>query len=721
MSRFPCVLQVDETDCGAACLATVAERYGLSTALHKLRDAAGTGRDGVNLLGLSETAKRMGFEARAVEVEDRTVLGEIPTPWVAHVVRKDLLHFVVVHEARRGVTIADPAEGLCTLTAKEFNEMWSGYALLLAPEGPLREEEFKKASPLGRIFQFAMPFRGLLFHALLAGLLMTVLALASSFFNRFLFDEIIPSGRMKTLHLFGAAIIAVTLFSTVFECFRTYLMTHLGQKVDLHLMSMTYKRLLRLPMAYFNSRRSGDVLQRLNDTSHIQQAITGLFLGVILDGISLVVAGTVLLLYEWRMALLVLGTGPFFFLIAWAFGTPLRRRFRMLMEESARLNAQTVDNLAGIAVVKGAGAEELVFRKMEGPLVRLAQEERRTALLGLAGTTMAGLVHGFAMLGILWFGAAQVMQGHLSLGQIMLFSTIAGYVMGPLRSLAGANLGLQDALVAMDRLADVLDTEEEPLEEPGSIDIRGSLRIEGVRFAYGYDQEVLQGIEFECRAGEWIAVVGQSGAGKSTLFHLLQRFYSPKHGRILIDGTDIRDIPLRPLRRQVFLIEQECQIFAGSILDNLRIGRPEATLEEVIDACRVAGALDFIEKLPKRLHTVVGERGIGISGGERQRLAIARALVARPRILLLDEATAHLDVRIEREIVLKLRQALRTCTVLFCTHRLGLARSADRIVVLEQGKIVEEGTHESLLREEGTYGKMWSRQLGGSWDDRAAG
>jgi ATP-binding cassette subfamily B protein len=456
----------------------------------------------------------------------------------------------------------------------------------------------------------------------------------------------------------------------------------------------------------------GEILSRLSDTARIRQLISGTTISIVLDAVFMACALCVLLLYSWKLAILALCLAPILTVSGFIFLPALRRNLRRTMEEGARLQGRFVEDVTGVQTIK---AYALEARRLEGTqkeLQRYMQEVFRGQSLGIAMSSTAMLTSGMTSLLLLWVGGQMVIGGELTVGQLMFSSSLVGFMMGPMERLAGITLQIQDALVALDRLGEILDLPGEAASF-GHRRFEGlsqGIRLENLTFAYPGRKEVLQDLTLEIPSGASLAIVGESGSGKTTLCKLLAGFYGPTRGRLLFDGVDSRELDLDSLRGRIGWVQQEPGVFSGTVRDNIALALPDAPLSEVEEAARLSQLEEWIEGLPERYLTRIGERGINLSGGERQRLAVARAILRKPDLLIFDEATSHLDTRTERAIQDTLNRVLPGRTRVMIAHRLSTIQNADHIVVLDQGRILEQGTHESLLAIGGKYMELWSRQ-----------
>ena len=718
--RYACVRQADQSDCGAAALATIALHYRMPIGVQRLRDLAGTDRQGTNLRGLLDAAKQLGFSAKAVK-GPYEALPDVPLPAVVHAVTEDGVgHFVVLHRATpSSVVIADPAKGVEQLSRKQFCKRWTGYVLIVQPDAarPLRAPSAAgRRSPWSRFAQLLAFHRGLLAEAFICALVMTLLGIATSYFVQHLVDSVLARGERQLLNALGVGMVVILVFRTLFGVLRQYLLAHVSRKVDLSLIASYARHVLRLPTRFFEMRQVGEILSRVNDAANVRQAISGTALTAIVDGVMVVISVAVLWIYDVRLALVATAFIPLLLVSVMAHHRPVKRKSRETMENAARLSAHLVEDISGVDTVKAFGLEDVRSEEGESRLWRVVQSGFVLQKLGISMGTAGTVVSGIAGIVILWYGGHRVMAGALTIGELMFFYTLLGYLLAPLERLTSVNLQLQEALVAIDRLYQVMDLDTEQASDQTRAQFTAPehmIRLDNVTFRYGCRDEVLKEVSLDIPAGKTVAIVGESGSGKSTLLKLLMRFYEPTSGRILVDGRDYRDFDLPSLRARIGLVSQEPFLFNGSLRENIALGRPGATLNEVIDAARAAGLDEFVNGLPERYETVIGERGANLSGGQRQRLAIARALLHQPDILIFDEATSHLDTATELAIQHSTRTALAGKTVLLVAHRLSTIKDADLIYVLHDGKALECGTHRDLIASEGEYAALWRAQTEG--------
>jgi ATP-binding cassette subfamily B protein len=714
--RYTFVRQHDQSDCGAASLAMIARHHRLRVSLEQMRDLAGTDRVGTNLLGLVKAAEKLGFSGRAVK-GPYEALPEVPLPAIVHVkTEQGLGHFIVLYRVRkRSVVVADPARGVETLSREEFCKRWSGYLVVLVPD-PNARVRLPGSRPVGPLRRFAgllAPHAPVLLESSLCALLMTVLGVLSSFFIQHLVDSVLVRGEWRLLNALGVGMVLLALFKVLFGLLRQYLLSYVARKVDLALMSGYGRHLLGLPLRFYEMRRVGEILSRFHDAAKVREAISGTTTAVLVDGVMVAIMAVVLWMYDLPLAMVATAFVPLLVGGIMIHQPFILRRSRDAMEQSALLSAHLVENVSGVETVKAFGVERARAEEADTYLVRVVQSVLGLQKCGMSMGTLGLLVTGLAGVVVLWYGGHRVISGALTIGQLMFFSSLLGHLLGPLERLAGINLQLQDALIAVDRLYQVLDLDTEPVGDDKKVrfdGVRDGIELQDVCFRYGCRANVLEKMSLRIPAGKTVGVVGGSGSGKSTLLKILQGFYAPVEGRILLDGVDMRDFELSSLRAGIGVVSQEAFIFNATLRDNIAVGQPEATLDEVMAAAKAAGLEEFIAALPERYETVIGERGANLSGGQRQRLAIARALLRRPDLLIFDEATSSLDSTTERAIQESLKVALAGKTVVMVAHRLSTIKEADVIYVLGKGCVQEQGTHAELMAKGGQYASLWRAQ-----------
>jgi ATP-binding cassette subfamily B protein len=561
-------------------------------------------------------------------------------------------------------------------------------------------------------------FRGLLLQVLLASFVVQLFSLANPLLIQVIIDKVISQRSLDTLQVLGLALVVVTLMEGVIGALRTFLFTETTNRIDLRLGAEVIDHLLRLPLNYFDRRPVGELGTRIAELEKIRSFLTGQALTSVLDAAFSVIYIVVMLLYSWLLTLIALSVLPIQVGLT-LLGAPLfRRQYRDAAQENARTQSHLVEVLSGIQTVKAQNVEMISRWKWQDFYSRYIARSFEKTITGTALTETSQVLQKLSQLLVLWVGATLVLSGEMSLGQLIAFRIISGYVTQPMLRLSGIWQSVQELKVSFERLADVVDTpEESSAEDQQKIPLPpldGAVEFDHVSFSFTPGATpVLQNVNLQIAAGTFVGIVGQSGSGKSTLTKLLSRLYAPSSGRVLIDHYDIDKVALYSLRRQIGIVPQDPLLFSGTVAENIALTDPDATSDAIVAAATLACAHDFIMELPSGYSTPVGERGAGLSGGQRQRIALARTLLGRPKMLVLDEATSALDYDTERRVCDNLLENLQHCTVFFITHRLSTIRRADRIVMMHQGAIVETGSHDELLERKGRYYALYRQQEAG--------
>jgi len=717
LQRYPWIEQQSSSDCGAACLAMLCSYWGNPIPIHVLREQANVGRSGASLKGLANAAENIGFHARPVRA-NLVRMAEQTDPWIAH---WEGMHYVVVYQIKGDqVILADPALGRRAITLAVFQEHWTGYALLLEPTAKLSESETPKSS-FGRYFGTLFSYRSLIAQVIFFSVLIQVFGLVTPLLTQVILDRVVVEKSLDTLNVFALGLLLFSLGNIGLSMVRQYLLSFLSNRLDLTLISGFISHTLSLPLKFFESRRVGDILTRVQENQKIQRFLIQQVVLAWLDFLTGFIYLALMFYYNWRLTVLVLLMIPPILLLTLAATPMLRQVSREIFKETADQSSVLVEMITGINTIKTVASEREMRWRWEDHLTRQLNTQFRGQKLGIKLQAMSGLINAIGSTALLWYGATLVIQDQLTIGQFVAFNMMLGYVINPIIDLANLWDELQDVLISIERLDDVF--EAAPEAAPGQSllmlpSLRGNVRFENVTFRYSEDEErnTLQNISFEAEAGQMIALVGRSGSGKTTLINLLEGLYQPNHGRVLIDGHDVRHVSHQSLRSQFGVVPQECFLFSGTILENITLYRSEYSLEQAIEAAKLAEAHGFIQNLPLGYSTKVGERGVCLSGGQRQRIAIARALLANPRILILDEATSALDTESESRFQLNLmqingRSSRDSRTIFVIAHRLSTIRNADNILVIDRGNLVEQGTHTELIASHGLYYHLAQQQL----------
>src|SRR5690348_5461016 len=600
------------------------------------------------------------------------------------------------------------------MTRAQFEAAWDGRLVLITRRAGLSDlsRRFDITWFLGAIHKY----RHLLTEILIASFFLQLFALVTPLFFQVVIDKVLVHHSLSTLDVLMIGLVAIALFEGTLGALRTYLFAHTTNRIDVELGARLFRHLLALPLAYFQARRVGDSVARVRELENIRSFLTGSALTLVIDLVFTAVFVAVMLVYSPLLTGIVLGSLPLYVAISGA-ATPLfRRRLDEKFRRGAENQAFLVESVTGIETLKAMAVEPQMQRRWEEQLAGYVGASFRVLSLGNSASQLVQLVSKVAAAATLYFGARLVIDGGLTVGELVAFNLLAGRVSAPVLRLAQIWQDFHQARLSIARLGDILNTAAEPTYQAGRARlpaIRGDIRFEHVTFRYRVDgQEVLHDIGFDVPAGQTVGIVGPSGSGKSTFAKLVQRLYVPESGRVLIDGMDLAMADPPWLRRQIGVVLQENVLFNRSVRENIALADPAMPMERVIAAARLAGAHEFILELPEGYDTIVGERGSTLSGGQRQRIAIARALIADPRILIFDEATSALDYESERIIQHNMKDIAKGRTVLIIAHRLSTVRATDRIVTLERGRLVEDGTHDALIKTGGRYASLHRLQAG---------
>jgi ATP-binding cassette subfamily B protein len=690
----------------------ISQYWGKYLSINSLRNISDVGRSGVSLKNLTLTSEKLGYQARPV----RASLNRLETekkPWIAHW-QGD--HYIVVYKVRRHqVVIADPGEGRKTLSRQAFLTGWTGYALLLEPTDQFHELQEQKRS-LGRFAGVIWPHRFLGLQIVLLSLLIQIFGIVTPLLTQIILDRVVVNKSLTSLNVFALGLLLFGVWSLGLSSIRQYLLSYLSNRLDLTLIGGFINHALKLPLKFFESRRVGDIITRVQENQKIQRFLVGQILLSALNVVTGFVYLGLMLYYNWKLTILILGIVPLIILLTLAATPMLRHISRQVFNASADQNSTLVEILTGINTVKAVAAEPELRWRWEERLTKQMNVQFKAQKLGINLEFVSGLINSIGSTALLWFGATLVIQDQLTIGQFVAFNMMQGYVISPILALVGLWDELQEVLISVERLNDVFEQEpEETPQKPLIVlpRIQGEIHFDNVTFRYQEDAEtnILQNLSFKFPPGQTIAIVGRSGSGKSTLVKLLQGLYHPTTGHIYVDGHEIRHVSPPSLRSQMGVVPQDCYLFSGTLLENITLYRDEYTLDQVIEAAKLAEVHGFIQGLPLGYYTKVGERGSSLSGGQRQRVAIARALLGSPRILILDEATSSLDTESEHRFQRNLEQMQRDRTTIIIAHRLSTVRSADCILVIDKGILVEQGNHEHLMATQGLYYHLAQQQL----------
>ena len=593
------------------------------------------------------------------------------------------------------------------ITREAFLEAWNGRLILLTRRAPLHDP--LRRFGIGWFLGAVGKYRRILGEVLLASFFLQVFALLTPLFFQVVIDKVLVHRGLSTLDVLMAGLAVIALFEVSLGGIRTYIFAHTTNRIDVELGARLFRHLFALPIAYFQSRRVGDSVARVRELENIRQFITGSALTLVIDLVFTFVFLAVMFYYSPQLTWIVMGAFPFYIALSLIVVPAFRRRLDEKFKRGAENQAFLVEAVTGVETVKAMAIEPQMQRRWEEQLAGYVRSSFSTLTLATSATQVATMLNKCVVVLTLFFGARLVINGQLTVGELVAFNMLAGNVSGPVLRLAQLWQDFQQARVSIDRLGDILNSQPEPTIAGNTAlsTIRGDIKFDHVTFRYRIDaQPALSDVSLSIEAGQVVGIVGPSGSGKSTLTKLVQRLYVPELGRVMVDGVDLAMIDAAWLRRQIGVVLQENILFNRSVRENIALVDPAMPMERVVQAAELAGAHDFIAQLPRGYDTEIGERGASLSGGQRQRIAIARALINNPRILIFDEATSALDYESESIIQANMRRISTGRTVLIIAHRLSTVRGADRIITIDQGRLVEDGTHDELMNRGGRYANL---------------
>jgi ATP-binding cassette, subfamily C, bacteriocin exporter len=708
------VKQRDITDCGAACLASVAAHYKLNLPVSKIRQYASTDKKGTNVLGMTEAAQKLGFDAKGVKGPFDSLF-KIPLPAIAHVVVKEVLHhFVVIYKANaKHITVMDPADGqLHQIKHEDFKKEWSGVLILLLPNQDFKPAD-EKITVRARFWQLIKPERSVLAQALLGAMVYTILGLSTSIYVQKIVDNVLTGGNTNLLNMMGVVMLVLVFFQLFIGSVKSVFTLKTGQVIDARLILGYYKHLLKLPQQFFDTMRVGEITSRINDAVKIRVFINDVSINLAVNVFIVIFSFAMMFTYYWKLALIILISLPLYLLVYVITNKINKKVQRKLMESGAELESQLLESLNAINTIKQFGLEEHANNTSDIRFTALLKLIYKSSITSLYSGNSTDTISKIFTIVLLWAGATFVLNNQLTPGELLSFYTLSGYFTGPVSSLIGMNKTVQDAIIAGDRLFEIMDLERESQDNPHQITAQqiGDIVFKDVCFRYGSRVTVFEKLNLTIPKGKFTAIVGESGSGKTTLMALMQNLYPLQSGHIFFGDYDIKYINNAALRASIGVVPQKVDLFAGSVLDNIAIGDYQPDMQRIIKITQQLGISNFIETLPNGYGTYIGENGVALSGGQRQRLAIARALYRQPEILLFDEATSALDSTSEQYVSQALQyQLAMQKTVVVIAHRLSTIYKADKIIVLDKGTLAEEGTHQQLMALKGKYYHLCMQQ-----------
>ena len=707
--------QIDARDCGVAALASIAKFYGSDYSLAHLRELAKTNKEGTTALGIVKAAKEMSFETRAIQADMSLFeMEDIPYPFIVHVNKEGKLqHYYVVYKNIKDHLIIgdpDPTVKVTKMTKDRFASEWTGVAIFLAPAPSYKPHKDKK-NGLMSFLPLIFRQRSLIFYIVLASLLVTLINIGGSYYLQGILDEYIPNQMKSTLGIISIGLIITYILQQIMSFSRDYLLTVLSQRLSIDVILSYIRHIFELPMSFFATRRTGEVISRFTDANSIIDALASTILSLFLDVSILIIVGSVLLVQNTNLFLLSLISVPIYIIIIFAFMKPFEKMNNDVMQSNSMVSSAIIEDINGIETIKSLTSEETRYQKIDSEFVDYLDKSFKLSKYSILQSSLKQGAQLILNIVILWFGAQVVMTGKISIGQLITFNTLLSYFTNPLENIINLQTKLQSAKVANNRLNEVYLVESEFKNTQtltGSQFLAGDICFEDISYKYGFGRDTLNNINLTIKQGDKVSIVGISGSGKTTLAKMIVNFFEPYKGRITINNNDLKMIDKKVLRQHINYLPQQAYIFSGSILENLTLGANQMiSQEDIIKACEIAEIRQDIEQMPMGYQTELSD-GAGLSGGQKQRIALARALLTKAHVLILDEATSGLDVLTEKKVIENL-MAMTDKTIIFVAHRLSISERTNQVIVLNQGKVIETGSHQELMTKQGFYHYLFSK------------
>jgi len=704
--------QVDEDDCGVACLSMILKSYGSTLSLSSLRKYTKTTTNGTTAFGLKKAAEHFLLNVKAIKA-DISLFGmdNIPFPFIIYVQKNNSLqhYYVVLKATKNYILIADPAPdvGIIRISYQRLQKEWSGVALLFKPQENYRPLKERAYGSLGNYLHYILHQRILLFNIILASITVTIISIVGSFFLQNIIDSIIPKQNLNLLSIISIGLLTAYVFQSIFTYIENYLLVIFGQRLSLNIIMGYIKHVFELPMSFFSTRRTGDIISRFNDANRIIDALISSIISIFLSLFTILIMTIILMIQNHRLFFIAVLSIPIYGIIIFIFNKPYEISNRKQMESGAKLDSTIIENLHGIETVKSLTSEDKVYKNILTEFNSFLNKNLKYTRIDQGQQAIKMLIQLSLSILILWSGTILVTEGKMTLGQLMTFNALIIYFTTPLQNIINLQSKIQSARVANNRINEILSEESEFKNNLNlnQSNLNGNIIFQNISYSYGYGANTIDNIDLIIKPSEKLAIIGASGSGKSTLMKLLVGFFEPTKGKLFINGNNIISLDKLQLRRNILYVPQSPFIFSGSIIDNLKLGNKDGvTFSDISKACDIAQIKKDIESMPMKYETKVGENGDILSGGQKQRITIARAILSSANVIVFDESTSGLDPITESKIVQSIMKLNKT--IIFIAHRLSVARMTNNILVLDHGRIVEKGCHGDLMKNKGPYYNM---------------
>lgn len=726
--KWFCIRQHDSKDCGAACLSTICSHYGLQLQLSKYKELTKTDNSGTNIYGIVDAASRLGMSATALngnisELLEGIQKKEIPTPFIAHIITEEMFtHYIVVHKFKNNkLIVADPSKGIKKYSVDKFESLWTGNIITFSLTDKF-EKKKEKESMFFSFFKLVMGQKKLVSTVIGCSIIIALIGILSAFAFQYIIDgltlsvsKVNSAGTIQSVESVCIAVISLYLVEALLKIARGYLLSHFSNKLDISIMLRYYNSVVDLPMNFFGTIKTGEIMSRFSDAVKIREAISSVIFSATIDILMVVFGGIILYITSPKLFILTLLLSMSYIIMIFIYKSRIRDVEQKIMESNSQVTSFLKESVEGIATIKSFGNEDDVKAKTNVTFTQMLKNVFKGNVINNNRTTLSALISSIGTIVLFWIGVSEIAEGKLTIGTLITFNALSVYFLSPFVNLMSLQGEIQTAIVAADRLSDIIGLKHEELDG-GMIlsDLKKEIIFKDVDFRYGNRELVLKKINLSIKMGEKIGIVGESGSGKTTMAKLLMALYEPEGGIVFWGDTDMCQINKKFLRGRISYLPQELFFFADSVMNNLKLGNKEATDEEVQEVCKKCSIHEYINAMPEQYETILEENGANLSGGQKQMLGMARALLKKPDILILDEATSNLDSITEssiEKVISQLGKEEITCIII--AHRLRTIVGCDKIVVLEKGQIIEVGNHKELMKKKGNYYTYWKEQARG--------
>lgn len=710
------VPQIDEMDCGVAALATVLKRYGSDYSLAHLRQMAKTNAEGTTALGLVQTAEKLKFDTKAIQADMSIFdIPDLHFPFIVQVLKNnEFYHFYVVCKSNnKNIIVADPdpSDGIRKINRDQFKKEWTGVALFFTPQIDYHPVKESKHS-LWNYTSILLKQKKLIINIVIAALLTTIIGIAGSYYLQGMIDNFVPNQAVNTITIVSVGLIFTYIMQQILSFGQNYLLTVLGQRLSIDVILSYIKHIFKLPMSFFATRRTGEIVSRFTDSNKIIDALANIIMSMFLDTFVVIILAIVLAAQSITLFFVTLLLIPLYTAIIYIFVKPFEKYNQEVMESNAKLSSSIIEDINGIETIKSLNAEQNSYNRVDHEFVKYLKRSFTYSKLDLIQQAIKTGVQLIMNVVILWLGSRLVMNNSLSIGQLMTYNALLSYFTNPIQNIINLQTKLQSARVANRRLNEVYLVESEFKKKrliKDTNSINGDIEFKNIQYNYGYSSPVLENLNLRIKKHQKTVLVGMSGSGKTTLAQLLAGFYTVEKGEIRLNDQSIENVDLHVLRSYINYIPQTPYLFNGTILENLTLGcRAGITMQDIKDACKIAEINQDIENKPLQYQTELSENGTILSGGQKQRLTIARSLLSPAQVLIFDESTSSLDTITEDKIINNLL-SLTNKTIIFVAHRLNIAKKVDKIILLDKGKIVAQGSHKELLQNSNFYADLFNK------------